>query len=46
MVLLVGLIQSCVVFGDEDGVVSEIYLTDTTYSGVACEDMMFSVTNK
>lgn len=44
--LLIGLRRNCVIFGDEKGVISEMYISETTYYGADCINDMFSVTNK
>lgn len=43
---LIGVKQTCTIYGDESGVVSEMYITDISYSGNNCTEMSFFVTNK
>ena len=42
----IGIKQKCTIYGDESGVVSEMYIEDVSYSGNNCAEESFSVTNK
>ena len=42
----IGIKQKCTIYGDELGVVSEMYIEDISYSGNNCTEKSFSVTNK
>ena len=42
----IGIKQMCTIYGDESGVVSEMYITDISYNGNNCTEMSFYVTNK
>lgn len=42
----IGVKQKCKIYGDESGVVSEMYIEDVSYSGNNCAEESFSVTNK
>lgn len=42
----IGVKQRCTIYGDESGVVSEMYIEDVSYSGNNCTEESFSVSNK
>ena len=43
---VIGVEDSIILVGDESGVYSEIYLTESTYYGRDCLELMFSVNQK
>lgn len=43
---IVGVEDSVILVGDESGLYSEIYLTESTYYGSECVNLMFSVNQK